>query len=76
MKVTLAGSRFLRDAEKRYAPIEGECLAVAWALKDTRWFTLGCSNLVIATDHKPLLKILGDKSLDNLHNPRLFCSKP
>ena len=71
-KVTLAGSRFLRDAEKRYAPIEGECLAVAWALEDTRWFTLGCDKLVIATDHKPLLKILGDKCLDDITNPRLF----
>ena len=71
-RITLAGSRFLRDAEKRYAPIEGECVAIAWALEDTRWFTLGCSNLIIATDHKPLLKILGDKCLDNLHNPRLF----
>ncbi len=71
-RVTLAGSRSLRDAEKRYAPIEGESLAVAWALEDTRWFTLGCPNLIIATDHKPLLKILGDKCLDSIINPRLF----
>ena len=71
-RVTLAGSRFLRDAESRYAPIEGECLGVAWALEDTRWFTLGCDDLLIATDHKPLLKILGDKCLDDITNPRLF----
>ena len=71
-KITLVGSRFLRDAEKRYAPIEGECLGIAWALEDTKWFTLGADNLVIITDHKPLVKILGDKSLDNIANPRLF----
>ena len=71
-RITLAGSRFLRDAEKRYAPIEGECLAVAWALEDTRWFTMGCTNLVVVTDHKPLTKILGDKRLDAITNPRLF----
>lgn len=71
-RITLAGSRFLRDAEKRYAPIEGECLGVAWALEDTHWFTLGCRDLIVATDHKPLLKILSDKCLDDLTNPRLF----
>ena len=71
-RITLAGSRFLREAERRYAPIEGECLAVAWALEDTRWFTMGCDELVIVTDHKPLTKILGDRSLDAMTNPRLF----
>ena len=70
--VTLAGSRFLRDAEKRYSPIEGECLAIAWGLEDTRWFAMGCVDLTVATDHKPLLKILGDKRLDGISNPRLF----
>ena len=71
-KITLVGSRFLRDAERRYAAIEGECLAVAWSLEDTRWFTLGCKSLIIAMDHKPLLRILGDKSLEAIQNPRLF----
>ena len=71
-RITLVGSRFLRDAEKRYAAIEGECLAVAWALEDTRWFTLGCPSLTIATDHKPLIRILGDKSLESVQNPRIF----
>lgn len=71
-RVTLAGSRFLRDAERRYAPIEGEALAVAWALEDTKFFTLGCRNLTVATDHKPLVKILGDQALGLVTNPRLF----
>ena len=40
-----AGSRFLSDAETRYATIELEALAVAWAIKkchlflaDLQWF--------------------------------------
>ena len=55
-KVTLIGSRFTSPAESRYKPIEGEALAVAEGLDKTRFFTLGCSNLTVAVDHKPLLK--------------------
>ena len=70
-KVTLVGSRFTSSAESRYAPIEGEALAVADALKKSRHFTLGCANLIIAVDHKPLLKVFGDRSLEDISNPRL-----
>ena len=65
-KITLAGSRFHKTTKKRYAPNEGEALAVAWGLEDTKFFTLGCDDLVIATDHKPLVKILSDRSLDEI----------
>ena len=71
-KVTLAGSRFLTAAEKRYAAIEGEALAVAWGLEQTKYFTQGSPNLVVATDHKPLVKIFGDRTLDEISNTRLF----
>ena len=72
-KLTLAGSRFLTGAEQRYAPIEGEALGVAWALEQTKYFTLGCKSLlVVVTDHKPLVEILGDKNLDQISNPRIF----
>ena len=70
-KITLMGSRFTHPAESRYAPIEGEALAVAVALDKARHFVLGCSDLTIATDHKPLLKIFGDRSLDQIGNTRL-----
>ena len=62
-KVTLVGSRFTHAAESRYAPIEGEALAVADALDKARFFVLSCSNLIVAVDHKPLLKIFDDQSL-------------
>ena len=71
-RITLAGSRFLSSAEQRYAAIEGEALAVAWGLEQTRYFTQGCDNLVVVTDHKPLIKIFGDRTLDEITNSRLF----
>ena len=71
-KITLAGSRFLTGAETRYAAIEGEALAIAWALEQTRYFTQGCNNLLVATDHKPLVKLFNDKTLDEISNTRLF----
>ena len=71
-KVILVGSRFLHGPEMRYAPIEGEALAVAWGLEQTKYFTEGCDNLLVITDHKPLVKVLGDRTLDEIHNTRLF----
>ena len=70
-KVVLMGSRFTHGAESRYAPIEGEALAVVDALNKTRHFTLGCPDLTVVVDHKPLLKVLGDRALDDIPNPRL-----
>lgn len=70
-KTTLVGSRFTSGAESRYAPVEGEALAVADALEKARFFVLGCSDLTVIVDHKPLVKILGDRSLVDLPNARL-----
>ena len=70
-KTTLVGSRFTHAAETRYAPVEGEALAVVDALDKARYFTLGCENLIIAVDHKPLLKLFSDRSLDEISNARL-----
>ena len=70
-KLVFAGSRFLTPTESRYSPTEGEALAVVWSLKHSRMFTLGCENLLIVVDHKPLLGILNDRDLDKVTNPRL-----
>ena len=32
---------------------------------------LGCEELIVAVDHKPLLKIFGDRSLDEISNTHL-----
>ena len=71
-QLIFAGSRFLKDPESRYSPIEGEALAVTFALEQARMFVTGCPNLIIATDHKPLVPILNDKGLDLIKNPRLL----
>ena len=69
-RIVLVGS-FTHAAESRYAPVEGEALAVADALDKARHFVLGCSDLVIAVDHKPLLKLFRDRCLEDILNPRL-----
>ena len=70
-RLVLAGSRFLRDAEMRYSPSEGELLAIVFGMNQCRMFLLGCPNFYVATDHLPLIPILGDKALDQIQNPRL-----
>ena len=68
----MAGGRFNSPTEAGYAPVEGECLGIAWALEQTRYFTIGCDKLLILTDHKPIVKIFGDRVLDEITNPRIF----
>ena len=68
----MAGSRFLKPAESRYVPVEGEALAIAWALDNTKFFTQGCNDLVVKTDHKPLVQLFQDRYLDQITNTRLF----
>lgn len=71
-RITLTDSRFLTSAEQRYAAIEREALAVVWGLEQTRYFTHGRDDLIIVTDHKPLEKLFGDRTLDEITNSRLF----
>ena len=47
-------------------------LAVAVGLESSRYYTLGCRKLYVATDHKPLLSILNDRALDTITNPRML----
>ena len=66
------GSRFTKDSESNYAPIEGESLALCYGLKSCRMFVLGCPYLTCAVDHKPLIKIFSDQSLEKIENPRIL----
>ena len=74
-KLVLTGGRFTTAAESRYSPVEGECLAVADSLHKARHFVLGCPDLLISVDHKPLLGLLNDRSLADIQNPRLLSLK-
>ncbi len=70
-KLTICNSRFLKPEEKNYYPIEGEGLAVAWALQNARIYLAGCRNFTILVDHAPLVGIFNRKGLDEIENPRL-----
>ena len=71
-RLVLAGSRFTLLALSRYAPIEGEALAVTYGLEKCRLYVMGCPNLIVAVDHASLVKLLGDWSLNDIPNPRLL----
>ena len=58
-------SRTLNEAETRYTQIEKEALALTWALEKFAEYVLG-KCVILETDHKPLVPILGRKSLDML----------
>ena len=62
----------MNGPEKGYAPVEGEMISVAWGLEPSKYFTQGCDNFLVVTDHKPLVKLLGDRTLDEITNSRLF----
>ena len=72
-KLVFAGSRFTKKNERDlFSPTEGECLAAVYGLTRCRMFTLGCPDLTLVVDHRPLLGILNDRSLDSIENPRLL----
>ncbi len=72
-RLALCGSRHLTPAESGYSAVEGEALAVVWCLQKARLFLLrGCLNLCLVTDHRPLVKLLGNRALTDVTNPRLF----
>ena len=69
--IVQAGSRFLTDAESRYAVIELELLAVSWAITKCNLFLAGLPHFTVVTDHHPLVPILNSHRLDEIENPRL-----
>ena len=70
-QLVFAGSKTLNGSQSRYCPIEGECLAATYGLEKCRMYTLGCPNLTLAVDHNPLTRILNDRNLDDITNPRI-----
>ena len=68
-KLVFAGSRFTTESEARYAPVEGEALALVYGLQQARMF-VGCPDLIVVVDHKPLVKLFSDQALEKIKNPR------
>ena len=58
-------SRSLSETECHYAQIEKEALALTWALEKFSEYVLG-KVFHLEMDHKPLIPLLGQKSLDLL----------
>ena len=50
--------------------MEWEALAMARTLHKSRHLTLGNKKLTVLVDHKPLLKILDDREMAGIENPR------
>ena len=63
-------SRSLTEMEKNYAQIEKEALASTWACEQFSDYISGKS-VTVETDHKPLVSLLGTKSLSDLP-PRIL----
>lgn len=63
-------SRSLTPTEVQYAQIEKEALAATWACERLSSYLLGLE-FTVRTDHKPLISLLGSRSLDNLP-PRIL----
>ena len=68
--MVLRGGRFTKPAESRYSPVEGEALAVVEGLQGTKDYILGMDDLIVATDHRPLLGVF-ERPLGEIDNPRL-----
>jgi len=69
-RIIQCGSRSLSSAEKNYAPIELECLAIQWAVAKCNFYLAGIETFKVVTDHRPLLGIF-KKSIHEIENPRL-----
>jgi hypothetical protein len=65
------GSRSLSPAEKNYACIEIESLAIQYDVEDCRFYILGALKFTIFTDHKTLQNIYV-KALSEIINPRIL----
>ena len=74
-RLVYAGSRFTTPTEAGYSPTEGESLTVAWALDNARISVLGCRDLMVSTDHKPLLGIFRDRDHSSISNDHISSLK-
>ena len=64
------GSRFVSDAESRYAVVELELCAVEWAMRKCRLYLIGLPSFTLVVDHQALVTILDKYTLDAVENPK------
>ena len=71
MRLVRCGSCSLTPAQKNYATIELEALAILYGIEKCSFFLAGCPGFQVTTDHRPLRWIF-TKDLAELTNPRLL----
>lgn len=71
-KMVAAGSRYLKDAETRYAMIELEVLAIYYGIKQYHLYLSGMPEFEVITDHQPLKTIFNQKDLFEIDNEKLM----
>ena len=69
-RIVQCGSRSLTDAQKRYATIELEMLAISWAVPKLAFYLRGLPKFTVYCDHRPLEGVFR-KDLHAIDNPRL-----
>ena len=70
-RLVLDGGAFSNPEERNYSPLEGEATSISKGLQDTKFYTLGCKSLQIATDHRPLVATPVMQSVAEVPNKRL-----
>ena len=65
------GSRFLSETEKRYSTGEIEMLGAVWATHKCKLYLLGMPAYDLVLDHKPLIPMFNEYTLDQVPTPRL-----
>lgn len=71
IRLIQCGSRFLTETETRYATTELELLAVARATSRYKFSLTGLQHFQLVADHRPLIPIFNNYTLDAVENPRL-----
>ena len=67
-------SRTLFPAERNYAQLEKEALAMVFALRKFHYYLWGQANFTLVTDHKPLLGIFSpNKGIPSQASGRIQC---